>query len=199
MKFYYFIVLAVFLASGCGSDKKSVVIKTKEDNKTTISKSNINDNTKKRDETKQDKADDAIARLIVDTNQTIEVLKTEIKTNMCHDNKIVILNIFAPWSKVSLAELEALDKLKQKHQDICVISIAIDSDSNTSLPNEYKISHKVIFGLQNNNFVDKIADTIHIDKNFKLPMSIIYKNKGYIDNYQGAMPFEMLDYIIKDK
>jgi len=180
VKFYTIIMFFIaFLIIGCGSEENT---ETKKNKIKSIDKHHI---------------DKSIAYL-TNHSETITISKNKIQTNICQ-TKTIILNIFAVWSKPSLGELEVLDKLQKRKKNVCVISIAIDSDSNTSLANEYKISHKVIFNSQNNNFVDKIANIIHINKNFKLPMSIIYKNNQYIDNYQGLMPFEMLDYIIKDK
>ena len=153
---------------------------------------NVTKSIQKEDIPKEDEA-----YLSLDDNTSIQISSKSIKTDICNDEKLIILNIFAPWDKVSVAQLKILDKLKVEKSDVCVISIAIDSDSNTSLPMEYKISHKVIFDLQNNDFVDKISGIINIDKNFKLPMNIIYKDNQYKNSYQGVMPLEMLRYIIK--
>lgn len=184
MRFYYLALISVLFISGCGSSKP----KEQESNHTT--------HTLQKPKILQKQSNDAVLKF--DTNASIEISPKAIKTNnICQNKQTIIINIFAPWYKLSISQLQTLDKLKQ--DDLCIISIAIDSDSNTSLPNRYKISHKVIFGLQNNKFVDKITKIINIDKNFKLPMSIIYKNNTYIDNYQGLMPIEMLNYIIKDQ
>jgi len=192
VRFYGSVIASiVLLVVGCSSSHKT---ENREKNITKKTEQKVS--TKLRDGTQNSKF---IARLVDDNNQTmIQVAPKSIDTNICSD-KVIILNVFATWSKVSIGELEVLDKIKHQNKDVCVVSIAIDSDDKTSLPNSYQVSHKVIFGIQNNKFVDKVASIIHIDKNFKLPMNIIYKNNKYIDNYQGLMPFEMLNYIIKEK
>ena len=137
------------------------------------------------------------AILKIDQNSSIIISKDTIQIPYCKNKKFIIINIFAPWFKNSIYQIKSMDKLSS--DNICIISIAIDSDSNLSLLDKYQISHKVIFDLQNNKFVDTITKIIHIDKNFKLPISLIYKNHKYINNYQGIIPIEMLKHIIKDQ
>jgi hypothetical protein len=134
------------------------------------------------------------AILSLNTNNSIQISSFDIQTNLCDDNQTIIINIFAPWAKISQNQLYTLDLL-QKNYDVCVVSIAIDSNETTKqIPN---INHKLIYSLQNNDFVDKITQLINIDANFKLPLNLIYKNSNFINSYQGAMPYEMLEYIIK--
>ena len=136
------------------------------------------------------------ALLQIYTNDTIQITPQSIQTNMCETNQTIIINIFAPWAKSSINQLTILDLLKQKH-NTCILSIALDSNKTvTNMPN---INHKVIFDLQNNLFVDKITKIININNNFKLPLNLIYKNSKFINSYQGIMPYEMLEYIIRRK
>jgi hypothetical protein len=170
------ILLALFIA-GCNKTQK-------DDNKPTTKVTKEHNTTKK--------VQNAILNL--DNNDTIKISSQSIQTTLCESNQTIIINVFATWAKSSLNQLNTLDILEQKH-DICIVSVALDS--NKTATNISNISHKVIFGLQNNDFVDKITHMIKIDKNFKLPLNLIYKNTQFIDSYQGVMPYEMLEYIIK--
>ena len=190
MKFYHFmILLTILMLYGCNSKSKTEEKKHIPDRQITQPSKSI----------KQiPKISDNKAILFIDKNTSIEISKTDIKTTLCKTDDTIILHIFAPWMKTSIAQIKSLDKLKsQINQDICILSIAIDSDSNTSITKEYKSNHKILFDLQNNNFIDKISQIIKVDKNFKLPMNIIYKNHKYFNNYQGIMPLEILKHIIK--
>jgi hypothetical protein len=171
------ILLALFII-GCNNTQN-------DDNKSIINHTKIEHN-----------ATNEISKALlqIDTNDTIQITPQSIQTNMCETNQTIIINIFAPWAKSSISQLAILDLLKQKH-NTCILSIALDS--NKTATNVSNINHKVIFSLQNNDFVDKITHMIKIDKNFKLPLNLIYKNTRFIDSYQGVMPYEMLEYIIK--
>ena len=184
MRLYTTLILSsLILFYGCNSKKNKKVIQSTDINiSTTI-------------QTKQHKSN---AYLRTDDNKSITISKTTIQTNICNDTSIIILNIFAPWSKTSISQLQILQNL-QKQYKLCIISIATDSDSNNLVLKQHQITYPVIFDLQNKDFIDKISQIINIDKNFKIPMIIIYKNNNYIDNYQGFMPSEMLEFIIKDK
>jgi len=171
------LILLVLFIIGCNKTQK-------DDNKP------ITKVTKEHNITK--KVQNAI--LNFDSNDTIKISPQSIQTTLCENNQTIIINVFATWAKSSINQLSILDLLKQKH-NTCILSIALDSNKTaTDIPN---INYKVIFGLQNNLFVDKITHIIKIDKNFKLPLNLIYKNTRFIDSYQGVMPYEMLEYIIK--
>jgi hypothetical protein len=170
------ILLALFIA-GCNKTQK-------DDNKPTTKVTKEHNTTKK--------VQNAVLNL--DTNDTIKISAQSIQTTFCESNQTIIINVFATWAKSSLNQLNTLDILEQKH-DICILSIALDS--NKTATNISNINHKVIFDLQNNLFIDKITKTINIDNNFKLPLNLIYKNSKFINSYQGVMPYEMLEYIIK--
>ena len=185
MRFYTLIfLLTIVFFYGCNSKKN------KQDLSMDTNDTKIQTNIKKQN-TK------VIASLKLEDNLYIDISSTDIQTNICDNEQFIILNIFAPWAKTSLTQLHVLDQFQAQNNNTCIISIALDSDSNTSLPNIYRISHKVIFGLQNNHFIDKITNIMHIEKNFKLPMHMIYKNNHYKNHYQGVMPLEMLRYMIK--
>jgi len=170
------ILLALFII-GCNKTQK-------DDNKPAIKVTKEHNTTKK--------VQNAILNL--DNNDTIKISPQGIQTTLCENNQTIIINVFATWAKSSLNQLNILDILKQKH-DVYIVSVAVDS--NKTATNISNINHKVIFGLQNNDFVDKIAHTINIDKNFKLPLNLIYKKTRFIDSYQGVMPYEILEHIIK--
>jgi len=146
---------------------------------------------------KKDKVSNNIAKLYIDTNNSIEISKNDIKTDICKQNdSTIILNIFATWANTSLIQLKLLDKI-QSTKNICIISIALTNDSKTLIQNRYKSLHQVFFHTQNNSFVNKLLEVMDINKKFKLPMNIVYKKHKYLNNYQGVMPLEMLKYIIK--
>jgi len=191
VRFYQIALLTTLLLFSIGCSSKKEKVTSKNDLQ------NIYTNTTSYTTATKTVTRSNIVKLTIDNNQTIQISKNHIQTDICHNEKFIIFNIFATWYQNSLQQLKDLDKLTS---NVCIISISIDNnDSNISALYKHKISHKVIFDLQNNKFVDKITKIINIDKNFKLPMNIIYKNNNYIDNYQGVMPFEMLNYIIKDQ
>jgi len=105
--------------------------------------------------------------------------------------EITILTIYPKDVNNIVSNLEVISKLKSRYiQNISTITIPLENNITINSKDSSIV-------LKKNGFVDTITSKLKIEENFKLPLSIIFKDGIYINHYEGFMPLEMFEYDIK--
>lgn len=115
---------------------------------------------------------------------------------------IVIVNLFATWCPPCIGEIPYLNDLQKKHQkELFVVGILthdsiVHAELETFLaknPINYFLSN----GTTNDDFANLLATTLHLPKNFSIPLTVIYVEGEYFTHYEGVVPVEMIEYDIQ--
>jgi len=116
---------------------------------------------------------------------------------------IVLINIFSSWCKPCMGQIPYLAEIQKRQQeDLLIIGIDInDNKTEEELKNLFKssgIRYFISTDLTNQKLVNRILKQLKLGSNFKIPLSIIYKNGKLYRYYQGTMPMEILNTEIKN-
>jgi len=116
---------------------------------------------------------------------------------------IILFNIFASWCKPCMGQIPYLAEVqKRESEDLLIIGVSInDNKSPEALNRIFKNSNIRYFiskGRRDIAFVDKIREELKLNKNFTIPLSIIYKDGKLYRYYEGSIPMEMLETEIKN-
>ena len=114
---------------------------------------------------------------------------------------IVILNIFSTSCPPCRGMLPYLNDLQRKNRkDIFIIGIRVgETMSNKELRafmKKYHLSFFISNYYTNENLANKIALSLNLPRDYKIPLTVIYKDGKYIIHLSGASPPEMIQNII---
>jgi len=115
---------------------------------------------------------------------------------------IVIVNLFATWCTPCIGEIPYLNDLQKKHkQELFVVGILThDSIVQTELKTfmaKNQINYFISNGTYNDAFSNLLATTLHLPKNFSIPLTVMYVEGEYFTHYEGVVPVEMIEYDIQ--
>jgi len=116
---------------------------------------------------------------------------------------IVLINIFSSWCKPCMGQIPYLAEIqKRENKDLLIIGINNnDNKTKKELNNIFEVSgirYFISTDTNNTKLVNKILKQLKLKNNFKIPLSIIYKNGKLYRYYEGTMPMEMLHTEIKN-
>ncbi|MBT8348688.1 MAG: TlpA family protein disulfide reductase [Sulfurovum sp.] len=115
---------------------------------------------------------------------------------------IVIVNLFATWCPPCIGEIPYLNDLQDKHKkELFVVGVLThDSIVQTELETfmaKHPVNYFISSGTTNDAFANLLATTLHLPKNFSIPLTVIYLEGEYFTHYEGVVPVEMIEYDIQ--
>lgn len=116
---------------------------------------------------------------------------------------IILINIFSSWCKPCMGQIPYLAEIqKRENKDLLIIGINNnDNKTKKELNTIFEVSgirYFISTDTNNTKLVNKILKQLKLKNNFKIPLSIIYKNDKLYRYYEGTMPMEMLNTEIKN-
>lgn len=199
-KFYLILILSIFFLSGCGEDTNETSKQLPlSDKYTTI------ENKEKITHTK-------IVTPIIEYNYQFEDLqkqsnilqiRNDIYTFKNIKQPIVIMNIMSTWCPPCRGQIPHLSKLQQKFKEnVFVMATLVHDDINTEKLNKFIIAQKMLFYLsvsqeENLKFVNMITPKLGLNKDFPMPLTLVFVRGKYFTHYEGMIPEEMIESDIK--
>jgi len=116
---------------------------------------------------------------------------------------LLLVNFFSTWCPPCQGQLPYFEDLKKKYgKELFIAGILVNDDANASvLQRFYQENHIEKYFISNdieNEYVSaKVAEALHLDANFTLPLTVLYKNGSYYTHYEGSVPIEMIDHDIR--
>ena len=119
-----------------------------------------------------------------------------------NEKPIVMLNLFATWCTPCIGQLPYLKDLQKKYQkELLVTGILthdnIDEQDLERFMAQQQINYFISNTKENDAFTMRLVDQLQLDKNFSIPLTVIYLNGEYFTHYEGAVPVEMIEYDIQ--
>jgi len=116
---------------------------------------------------------------------------------------IILINIFSSWCKPCMGQIPYLAAIqKRENKDLLIIGLDYnDNKTGKELNNIFKASGIRYFISTDKNstkLVNRILKQLKLKDNFKIPLSVIYKNGKLYRYYEGTMPMEMLNTEIRN-
>jgi len=115
---------------------------------------------------------------------------------------IVIVNLFATWCPPCIGEIPYLNDLQKKHQkELFVVGILthdsiVQAELETFMAKN-QVNYFISNGTYNDAFANLLAATLHLPKNFSIPLTVMYVEGEYFTHYEGGVPVEMIEYDIQ--
>lgn len=115
---------------------------------------------------------------------------------------IVIVNLFATWCPPCIGEIPYLNDLQKKYQkDLFIAGILTHDRILQPALETFMAKNQVNYFISNDTYNDAfanlLASTLHLPKNFSIPLTVIYVEGEYFTHYEGAVPVEMIEYDIQ--
>jgi len=120
---------------------------------------------------------------------------------------IVIVYIFSNRCSPCLEMLPYIGDLQTKNQkELFVIGLMVKSNTNPidvrKMMYRYKAPFFISIHKDNEKLANALVKRVGLNRNYPIPLTIIYKNGKYVIHIVGATPYEMLQAIVeqlKDK
>ena len=115
---------------------------------------------------------------------------------------ILIVNLFATWCPPCIGEIPYLNDLQKKYEkELLVVGIlthdSIVQDELETFMAKNQINYFISNGTDNEAFATLMATTLHLPKNFPIPLTVMYVEGKYFTHYEGSVPVEMIEYDIQ--
>ena len=119
------------------------------------------------------------------------------------DKAIVLVTFFATWCPPCLADIPYMNDLQKKyHKDLFIAGVlshdAITQADLKSFLAKHEVKYYISNSTHNNDFAALVAKTLHLPKNFSIPLTVMYLEGNYFTHYEGCVPVEMIDYDIQE-
>jgi len=116
--------------------------------------------------------------------------------------KVIIYDIFATWCPPCQAEASHLASLQKKYKDkLIVLGVSVENNVPNEKLQEFKKQHHADYTLVNSSanmrLIDDIAKQLHLERDFGIPLMVMYKDGKLITYYQGATEEEFIESDIK--
>ncbi len=115
----------------------------------------------------------------------------------------VLLNFFATWCPPCNGQIPYIADLKEKYKkDLFVAGFLVNDDNKEyhelkEFSTEHHINYFISTSKENDIFAIALLKDLNIAENFRLPLTILYKNGKYYAHYEGAVPIEMIEHDLK--
>ncbi len=112
---------------------------------------------------------------------------------------IIIITIMATWCPPCRGQIPHLSKLQQKFKKhIFVMSTLVHDDISKEKLEKFIISQKMRFYLsvdqkENLKFIEMITPKLGLNKDFPMPLTIVFVRGKYFTHYEGMIPEEMIE------
>jgi len=116
---------------------------------------------------------------------------------------IVMVNFFSTWCPPCRGQIPHLTNLQKKFKEnLFILSPLVHDDCDNEKLNKFIIAQKVMFFISSNQkenlkFAHMITPKLGLNKDFPLPLMIIFVKGKYFTHYEGIMPEEMIESDIK--
>ena len=142
---------------------------------------------------------------LINTNeaQSHQITLSDQKMTLLQNEKpIVMVNLFATWCPPCMGQIAYLNDLHKKYQkELFIAGVLthddIDTPSLETLMAKQQINYFISHAKDNNDFSAFLAQTLDLDENFSIPLTVIYVNGDYFTHYEGTVPVEMIEYDIQ--
>lgn len=118
------------------------------------------------------------------------------------EGKVVIYDIFATWCPPCRIEAPHLSNLQKKYgDDLLIVGMTIEDDMDDArlqaFADQYGADYTLTHSQDNIKLARIIASTVHVGRDFPIPLMVMYKDGAYVTHYVGATPEEMIESDIK--
>ncbi len=115
---------------------------------------------------------------------------------------IVIITFISESCSPCRGMLPYINRLQLKYyKDIFVIGVLVKSDRDINRVSKFMKHYSSKFFISIHKDNDRLANylvkQLHIARDYPIPLTLIFKNGRYIMDIKGAIPYEMLEQLIK--
>jgi len=168
---------------------------------TTVKKATIEDSNKTKETNKSKKYTFSLSDLN-ESNYSVSIENKHIEISTVNE-ELILLNFFATWCPPCKGEIPYLADLQKKYKGKLFIAGILLNDSPDdktlkAFAKTYGINYFISNAKDNNALGKLAAKRLQLDKDFPIPLTILFKNGNYYSHYEGAVPVEMLEHDIKE-
>ena len=114
---------------------------------------------------------------------------------------MLLVTFFSTWCPPCRGQIPYFENLQKKYKKhLYIAALLLNDESNTTtlkhFSQRYKMHYFVSRDTKNSDVAAKVATALKLDKNFLLPLTILYKDGEYYTHYEGKVPVEMIDHDI---
>ncbi|CAA6817409.1 MAG: Putative lipoprotein thiredoxin [uncultured Sulfurovum sp.] len=116
---------------------------------------------------------------------------------------IVIVNIMSTWCPPCRGQIPHLSKLQQTFKEnLFIMSTLVHDDIEKEKLEKFIIAQKVLYYVsvsqsENLKFVDMLTPKLGLNKDFPMPLTVVFVRGKYFTHYEGMIPEEMIESDIK--
>jgi len=115
---------------------------------------------------------------------------------------ITLVSFFATWCPPCLYQIPYFNDLQKKYSNnLLIASIlihdTIKQEELKSFIAKNQINYYLSYNNQNNDLASLVAKTLHLSKDFSIPLTVMYVEGKYFTHYEGIVPIEMIEYDIQ--
>jgi thiol-disulfide isomerase/thioredoxin len=116
---------------------------------------------------------------------------------------IVIMNIMATWCPPCRGQIPHLSKLQQEFKEnVFVMATLVYDDISKEKLDKFIIAQKMLFYVainqeENLKFTEMLTPKLGLDKDFPMPLTVVFVRGKYFTHYEGMIPEEMIESDIK--
>ena len=189
----------LFFLAAC-SDKKPQ--ETKTETNTTVVTVQKEENTTMPDYSISPEAEKFVLRDIDNKRLELLLYKKNILINNI-PNRLILINFFSTWCPPCKGQIPYLADLQKKYpKALFVVGVLVNDAGKEyheidTFIKQYGVNY-FVSGIKENDLLAKaLVKTLGTDENFRLPLTVLYKNGRYYTHYEGATPIEMINFDIQ--
>jgi thiol-disulfide isomerase/thioredoxin len=140
---------------------------------------------------------------IKNNSVNIEVVNNQYRF-LGQKEPIVLVNFFSTWCPPCIGQIPHLNNLKKKYIDKLLILglLLYDEDMKYQDLNKFIALQKIDFFLSaliknNIKFANFISPKLQLEREFSIPLMVLFLNGRYYTHYEGSIPEEMIESDIK--
>ena len=116
---------------------------------------------------------------------------------------IVLVTFFATWCIPCIADIPYMNDIHKKYQKNLLLAgvhihDTITEENLKSFVAKHDMNYFISSSTHNNDFASLVAKTLHLPKNFSIPLTVMYVEGNYFTHYEGCVPVEMIEYDIEE-
>jgi len=141
--------------------------------------------------------------VLTDINGTQQHLILESNRFILRESNadILLVTLFSTWCPPCRGQLPYFQTLQKKYpRRLNMLGVLVNDDANASqlktFYDTYHIDYFVSVSSENRKITAHLVPALKLSQNFRLPLTILYKNHTYYTHYEGAVPAEMIDHDI---